>query len=169
MSKVEMTGDQKFVIVIVGAAAIAFAVVVDAHTHWSLLLLGAIFIFSAHYFFMSHPESPRGDRGPQTKRQKAFRLIGQASGIALLVSWTWIGLREMNYVGWSRLPQPEIGLIVPHIVKGIRVFISQQDDEFDGLLTRICLGSGLLFAIGIVLSGELSKIINPKPTLPPLS
>jgi hypothetical protein len=164
-----MTSGKKLVIAGAALAAITFAVVVNAHAHWSLFLLGVITILSGFCFYESHLESPRVNQEPRTKRQKVFRLIGQVSGIVLVVAWWWIGLREMNYVGWSRSPLPEIGLTVPHIVKGVRVFISQQDDEFDRLLAHICLGSGIVFAIGIVLSGELSKIINPRPTLPPAS
>jgi hypothetical protein len=110
------------------------------------------------------------------KRPRQFRTLvramsasPQASGIALFIAWFWIGVRENNYVRFSRTPQPEIGRTVAQEVKGVTVYISQQDHQFDVRLERVCLGCGIMLAICFVLSGELSKIINPGKPLPPLS
>src|ERR1700681_2364599 len=96
-----------------------------------------------------------------TKRQKVFYRIGHAASIVLLVAWWWWCLLEMTYVTWSKSPQPEIGRTLPHSVKNIVVYISPKDAEFGRLLTWTMIVSGALLAIGLVFSGELSKMINP--------
>jgi hypothetical protein len=104
-----------------------------------------------------------------TKRQKFFYRIGQVSGVVLVVAWWWLGLLEMNYVGWSKSPQPEIGRIIPHEVKNIVVYISSNDVQLNQRLKWTVITSGALLAICLVFSGELNKIMNPpKPPLPPI-
>ena len=105
----------------------------------------------------------------KTKRQKVFYRIGQLSGVVFVIAWWWLGLLEMTYVDWPRFPQPQIGRTVPHEVKGIVVYISPRDAKFNYHLKWAGVISGSLLAICLVLSGELSKIMNlPKPPLPPL-
>jgi hypothetical protein len=104
-----------------------------------------------------------------TKRQKVFYRIGQLSGVALIAAWWWLGLLQMTYVGWPRFPQPERGRIVPHEVKGIVVYISPEDANFNRQLKWTLAISGSLVAVCLVLSGELKRITNPpKPPLPPI-
>jgi hypothetical protein len=74
----------------------------------------------------------------------------------------------MNYVGFSRIPLPQAGQIVPVKPKGIVVYITTADAEFDKMLWYVGIGSGIIFTICLVMSGELSKIVNPpKPPPPP--
>lgn len=74
----------------------------------------------------------------------------------------------MNYVDFSRTPLPQVGQVVPHVTKGIVVYITVDDARFDTLLIRACIGAGIITAICMAISGELSKILNPpKPPLPP--
>ena len=85
-----------------------------------------------------------------------------------MASWWWLGLREMNYVGFSRTPQPQVGQIVPVKPKGTVVYITEADAAFDQTLRYVCIGSGIVTVIFLVMSGELSKMLNPpKPPLPP--
>ena len=100
-------------------------------------------------------------------RQKIFYRAGQLVALVLVASWWWC-LREMNYVSFSRIPLPQFGQTVPHPTKGIVVYITPQDASFDTLLIRVCIGAGIVTAIFLVISGELSKILNPpKPPPPP--
>ena len=101
-------------------------------------------------------------------RRKIFYRVGQLSGLVLVASWWWWGLREMNYVSFSRIPLPQLGQVVPHTTKGVVVYITPQDARFDTLLIRICIGAGVVTAIFAAASGELSKMLSPpKPPLPP--
>jgi hypothetical protein len=87
----------------------------------------------------------------------------------LVIAWWWLGLLEMTYVGWSKSPQPEIGRTVPHAVKGIIVYISPRDVQFNRSLKWTVIVSGSLLAVCLVFSGELNKMMNPpKPPLPPV-
>ncbi|MBA2402634.1 MAG: hypothetical protein H0V72_28855 [Bradyrhizobium sp.] len=104
-----------------------------------------------------------------TKFQKAFYRIGQASAFVLVVAFWWWALLEMDYVGWPKFPQPEIGRIIPYEVKNILVYISPKDAEFGRTLKWTMIVSGSLMAVCLVFSGELGKMLNPpKPPLPPL-
>jgi hypothetical protein len=101
-------------------------------------------------------------------RQTISYRAGQLAALVLVGSFWWWGLREMNYVSFSRIPLPQFGQVVPHMTKGILVYITPQDARFDTLLIRICIGAGIVTAIFLVTSGELSKMLNPpKPPLPP--
>jgi hypothetical protein len=74
----------------------------------------------------------------------------------------------MNYVSFSRTPLPQVGQIVPVKPKNFVVYITTADAAFDQMLRFVCIGSGIIAAICLVVSGELSKMLNPpKPPLPP--
>jgi hypothetical protein len=64
---------------------------------------------------------------------------------------------ENAYVNHSRQAQPGLGLIVPHDVKGITVYIAQRDRDLLTLLKRIGIGSGALFIVAFIGSGEVIK------------
>ena len=101
-------------------------------------------------------------------RRTIFYRTGQLAAFVLVGSFWWWGLRETNYVSFSRTPLPQFGQTVPHPTKGIVVYITPQDVRFDTLLIRICIGAGIVAAIFAAASGELSKMLNPpKPPLPP--
>jgi len=101
-------------------------------------------------------------------RQRFFYRIRQLAALVLVASWCWWCLREMNYMSFSRIPLPQFGQVVPHTTKGIVVYITPQDARFDTLLIRICIGAGIVTAIFLLVSGELSKMLNPpKPPPPP--
>jgi hypothetical protein len=101
-------------------------------------------------------------------RRKIFYRTGQLTGLVLVAAWWWLGLREMNYVGFSWIPLPQVDQIVPVKPKGVIVYITTDDAAFDRTLRYVCVGSGIIVAICLVVSGELSKMLNPpKPPLPP--
>jgi hypothetical protein len=101
-------------------------------------------------------------------RQRIFYRIGQTAGLVLVAAFWWWGLREMNYVSYSRVPLPQFGQVVPHTTKGIVVYITAAEAAFDRTLIYWCVGSGIVVAICLVVSGELSKMLNPpKPPPPP--
>jgi hypothetical protein len=96
-----------------------------------------------------------------TKYQKLFYRMGQAAGIVFVGAWFWWGAAEMNYVSWPRAPQPEIGRTIPYQTKGVTVYIAKSDQDFGMRLTYVMIGSGIVFLIGAVFSGELQRIMNP--------
>lgn len=100
-------------------------------------------------------------------RRTIFYRVGQLAGFVLVASVWWWGLRQMNYVGFSRTPLPEVGQIVPIKPKGIVVYITSADASFDKMLGYVGLGSGIIVAICLVMSGELSKMLNPPKPPPP--
>ena len=101
-------------------------------------------------------------------RPAIFYRTGQLAALALVASWWWLGLREMNYVSFSRTPLPQVGQIVPVKPKSVVVYITAADASFDKRLTYVCVGSGIIVVICLVMSGELSKMLNPpKPPPPP--
>ncbi len=101
-------------------------------------------------------------------RQRIFYRLGQLAALVLIACVWWWGLREMNYVGYSRTALPQVGQVVPHETKGIVVYITAGDAQFDMTLKRIGLVAAAITAICLVASGELSKMLNPpKPPLPP--
>jgi hypothetical protein len=101
-------------------------------------------------------------------RRTIFYRTGQFAGLVLVASWWWLGGRQMNYIGFSRTPLPQFGQIVPVKPKGIVVYITTADAALDQTLRYVCIGSGIIVAICLVMSGELSKMLNPpKPPLPP--
>jgi hypothetical protein len=100
-------------------------------------------------------------------RKRIFYSAGSLAALVMVASWWWWGIREMNYVNFSRTPLPQVGQVVPHATKGIVVYITSEDARFDILLIRICIGSGIVTAFCLAISGELSKMLNPKPSAPP--
>jgi hypothetical protein len=99
-------------------------------------------------------------------RQRIFYRVGQLAGIVLVTTFWWWALREMNYVSYSRTPLPQFGQVIPHTTKGIVVYITSDDARFDALLKRIGIVAAVATAICLVMSGELSKMLNP-PKPPP--
>ena len=101
-------------------------------------------------------------------RQRIFYRMGQLAALVLVACCFWWGVRENNYIGYSRTPLPEVGQLIPHKTKGGVVYITPDDARFDTLLGRISLVAAVITAICLVASGELSRILNPpKPPLPP--
>jgi hypothetical protein len=94
-------------------------------------------------------------------RQRVFYRIGQLAALVLVISWFWWGLREMNYVDFSTTPFAQLGQTVPHATQGIIVYITAGDAHFDELLTRTGIVAAVITAVCLLLSGELSKILNP--------
>ena len=103
-----------------------------------------------------------------TRRQKIFRTIGVCALVVFLVPWFWRGLLENEYVTWPKEPQPEIGRIIPHPVKGIIVYVTKYDEELGKWLTRVLIGSGIVALISLIASGELQRVMNPERK-PPIS
>jgi hypothetical protein len=95
-----------------------------------------------------------------TKFQKIFKAIGIAAAAVLLPAWFYSGLLENTYVTWPREPDPEIGRTIPYPVKRITVYITKYDQQLNTKLRWVLVGSGLIFLVGIVLSGDLRRVMN---------
>jgi hypothetical protein len=69
--------------------------------------------------------------------QRIFYRIGPLAALVLVVCCFWWGVRENNYIGYSRAPLPEVGQLIPHNTKGGVVYITADDARFDTLLGRV--------------------------------
>jgi len=92
------------------------------------------------------------------KYQKAFYRIGQGAGLVLVGAWFWFGGREMNFVTWPRVPQPEIGRTIPHQTKGITVYIAKADQEIQRRLAYVMIGAGIVTFFCLFPSGEFRRL-----------
>jgi|GraSoi_2013_20cm_1033751.scaffolds.fasta_scaffold16133_2 hypothetical protein len=97
-----------------------------------------------------------------TKRHRFFKLLAVASFLVLIGTLFWTIARDTRYYNsWPTSPQPEIGRTIPRAVRrSVTVYISPQDAQFDYMLEGILLYSGLVGAIFVFLSGELTRSIK---------
>jgi hypothetical protein len=94
------------------------------------------------------------------RTEKASRAAGiVAAGLLVVVGLYYTAL-ENTYVTWHRQPQPEIGRTIPYSAKGVTVYITKNDQEVNSAVKWTLLGSGLVFVVGLVFSGELRRIMS---------
>ena len=81
------------------------------------------------------------------------RLVGLATKVMALLfvgsGWYYLN-REMSFFHYPRAPQPEAGLVIPHEVKGIIVYITPDEQNLVEMLMLGNIISGVLLA-GLVL------------------
>jgi hypothetical protein len=90
-------------------------------------------------------------------RQKVFYRLGGLAALVMMASWWWLGLREMNYMSFSRTPLPQVGQVIPHTTKGIVVYVTSEDARFDMLLKNTCIAAGIVTVVCLAMSGEVAK------------
>jgi hypothetical protein len=101
--------------------------------------------------------------GPAALSGHISKAPGFAGGYLLLIGTLfWTIARDTRYYNsWPTSPQPEIGRTIPRAVRrSVTVYISPQDAQFDYMLEGILLYSGLVGAIFVFLSGELTRSIK---------
>jgi hypothetical protein len=71
-----------------------------------------------------------------------LKKIALASALIIFtVAWFTVGLLENTYVYYPRSPRPEEGKTVPHEVKGIVVYITEEEQRLLSWLVWIEIGS----------------------------
>jgi hypothetical protein len=95
-----------------------------------------------------------------TRRQRIFRALGRAAGIVLLPAWFFFAYLENKYVTWPREPNAETGRTIPYHVKTIIVYITEYDQQLNTTLWWILIGSGSVFVIALLFSGDVRRIMN---------
>jgi hypothetical protein len=95
--------------------------------------------------------------GVVRKYQKLFRAIGAAFAFVLVPAVFYAGLLDNTYVNRPREPRHELGLTVPHQVKGITTYITTSEQRFLTWLTRVEIVSGIGVLVSLVLSGDVLR------------
>jgi len=83
-----------------------------------------------------------------------FRKIGIVGAVILLPAWFYWGYLENVYVTWPTQPQPEIGRTVPHVVEGMEVYVTPDDQQLNNELKWTIIGSGTILMVGVIFSGK---------------
>jgi hypothetical protein len=58
------------------------------------------------------------------------KIVGLTAALIFVGAWYYSGFLENVYVSFPRSPNPEQGMIVPLVVKGIVVYISEKQRDF---------------------------------------
>jgi hypothetical protein len=89
---------------------------------------------------------------------KIKKIVRVSAAIVLVVSWFALGLLVNSFVANSpRSPSPEEGKTVPYEVKGIVVFITEEEQRLMSRLFRTAIGSGLIFVLVILIDWVRSR------------
>jgi hypothetical protein len=80
---------------------------------------------------------------------KLKKIVGLTAGLTLVAAWFGYAILENGFLANPRMPTPQLGMTVPHEVKGVAVFISEDEQRFLSWLKRI----GIISAVtrGVVL------------------
>ena len=81
------------------------------------------------------------------------KIVGLTAALILVAAWFYSGFLENSYVNHPRSPNPAEGLIVPFVVKGIVVYITEGQRAFLDWLRWIEIGSGTIAVFVIILHG----------------
>ena len=81
------------------------------------------------------------------------KIVGLAAALVFVGAWYYSGFLESTYVSFPRSPNPEQGIIVPLVVKGIVVYITEKQRDFLSLLEWIEIGSGAIVVLTLLIHG----------------
>jgi hypothetical protein len=81
------------------------------------------------------------------------KIVGLSAALIFVVAWYYSGFLENTYVNYPRSPNVGEGLIVPFVVKGIVVYISERQRLFLSWLEWIEIGSGGIAVLVILIHG----------------
>ena len=76
--------------------------------------------------------------------QKARKLLLVCAAFVSLVSMALYTILENTYLDYPRVPDPALGRVVRHEVKGIAVYITKNQSEAIHLITWILIVSGAI-------------------------
>ena len=84
---------------------------------------------------------------------KLKKVIAITAAIVFIVTSFVHGILANTYVNYPRYPNPGAGKIVPYVVKGIIVYITQVQQNFLTWLMWIEIASGIVAALVILIHG----------------
>jgi hypothetical protein len=84
---------------------------------------------------------------------KAKKLLGSAAAAVFMGACLYSGSLESSYVYYPRSPTFADGRIIPYPVKGIVVYITQDQRQLLSWLTWIEIASGAVLALVILVHG----------------
>ncbi len=91
---------------------------------------------------------------------KLKKIIGLTAGLLFVAAWFGYANLENSFLGNPRAPAPQAGRTVPHEVKGVTVFISDDEQRLLFWLRRI----GIISAVttGFIFLIHLGDPFRPK-------
>jgi len=78
-------------------------------------------------------------------RRKLFQVVRAVVALVAISAWFYWGALENSYVNRAREPHPEAGLVVPHEVKGITVYVTKGDHQWATGALYLALASLTVF------------------------
>jgi hypothetical protein len=85
---------------------------------------------------------------------KVTKIVGLTAGLILVAAWFGYANIENSFLGNPHAPTPQAGRTVPHVVKGVTVFISDDEQRLlfwlrrIGIISAVIMGSILLVHLG---------------------
>ena len=84
---------------------------------------------------------------------KLKKIVLMSAAMVALVAWTTLGLLETRFFHYARTANATDGTIVPHVVKGVTVYITRGEERSIRWLDWILLGSGSIMAAVLLIHG----------------
>jgi len=85
---------------------------------------------------------------------KLKKIIGLTAGLIFVAAWFGYANLENGFLGNPRVPAPQVARTVPHVVKGVTVFISDDEQRLlfwsrrIGIISAVTVGFILLIHLG---------------------
>lgn len=84
---------------------------------------------------------------------KVKKFVGLTAGLLLVAAWFGYANLENSFLGNPRVPVPETGMILPHVVKGVTVFISEVEQRLLLLLKYVGVISAIIAGLVLLIHG----------------
>jgi hypothetical protein len=72
------------------------------------------------------------------------KIVGLTAGLILVAAWFGYANLENGFLGNPRIPTPQEGRTIPHMVKGVTAFISDDEQRLLLWLRRIGVTSAVI-------------------------
>jgi hypothetical protein len=92
---------------------------------------------------------------------KLKKIVLMSAAMVALVAWSTSWLLETRFFHYARTANATEGTIVPHVVKGVTVYITRGEERSIHWLGWILLGSGSIMAVVLLIHG--GDPFNSKP------
>jgi hypothetical protein len=84
---------------------------------------------------------------------KIKKITGLTAGIVLVAAAFVYGNLQNHFLGYPHVPIPQTGQTIPHIVKGVTVFISEGDQLLLTWSRYIGIASAAIMALVLLIHG----------------
>ncbi len=89
--------------------------------------------------------------------QRLLRIVAAAAALIFGAAFWYESALDNRYVSRPREANPGEGLIVPYHVKGITVFVTEDERQLVALLQWTEIATGALVLVWFIVSGELAR------------